>query len=229
MTKTWFVHLGGEVFGPVTTETVVIMLRQTRLHFSDFIWQAGFTKWTRISDVDDFARLLPPYPQIPIPKNSGKAQEVVEEAKEESTPTIPFLKEETRAPARTGRVATKADKAADLKDLKETVVKKLKMLAAHPRYEVHGTVQVESGKTYKIVDLSEGGVFLATKEPLEIGTEINFTLEADGLGEKLRMAGVIIRHGDRHNQAGFAVEFMRLNPVFKRLIQTFLAGLAEAG
>lgn len=67
----WYIHLFGEAVGPVSTDSVKGMLKQARLRFSDYIWRDGFTKWVRVSEVDDFAREMPPHPAIPIPDGSS--------------------------------------------------------------------------------------------------------------------------------------------------------------
>jgi Tfp pilus assembly protein PilZ len=207
--KNWFVHIGDEIFGPVSTDVVNVMLRQTRLQFTDFIWAQGLTKWVRIIDVDDFTRLLPPYPASSIPR--PQKIEISDEedmadfsAEEELTPVPKSLKavEEYR----TGGLSGKPMKPG------------LK-LSAFPRIRLQGKIAIKGHGNYKAIDISEGGVFVASTESIEIGTEVDFTLEANVFPEKLAMTGVVIRHGDRHDEKGFAIEFMRVNPAYKRLIK----------
>jgi Tfp pilus assembly protein PilZ len=81
---------------------------------------------------------------------------------------------------------------------------------------------LSTGSYYKIIDISEGGVFVASKEPMEIGTDLQFDLQIEGFPENLSMVGVVIRHGDRDQHPGFAIEFMRVNPAYKRMLQTFI-------
>jgi hypothetical protein len=67
----WFIHIQGEMVGPLRSEVIILMLRQYRLHFADFIWREGLTNWTRISDTTEFASLLPPVPTIPVPAGAA--------------------------------------------------------------------------------------------------------------------------------------------------------------
>src|SRR5579884_545965 len=82
----WYVHMHDETLGPLTTEKVVLMLTQNRLQFADFAWSEGYTKWVRISDIDEFAAHLPGYPKIGIPKKSVAAP--VSEAEPEDEPVV---------------------------------------------------------------------------------------------------------------------------------------------
>jgi hypothetical protein len=220
--KNWYVHIGDEIFGPVSTEVVNVMLRQTRLQFTDFIWAPGLTKWVRIIDVDDFTRLLPPYPASSIPKpgkeQKVKVEDVSEEPEEEFSddltppPPPPIKKEDVR----TGNLSGKALKPG------------LK-LSVFPRIKVKGKVNIKGYGVYKVIDLSEGGVFAAAETSIDIGTEVEFSLDADIFPEKMTLTGVVIRHGDRHDEKGFAVEFMRVNPIYKRMIKDAIAKEAGKG
>jgi len=206
MDKNWFVYISGDTFGPLTTEIIQVMLKRTRLHFTDYIWSSGLSKWMRIAEVNDFVDLLPPYPKSPIPSESGIL---------ETLPPVPSHGKSDR----TGQVSKKEPKKESVKGISK--------LAMHPRFKIDGTVLTESGQSFDIVDISEGGVFLASEKPLEIGTELVFRLEAKGLEEIMKMTGVVIRYGERQDQPGFAVEFMRVNPVYKRILRNFLVEKTE--
>ncbi len=215
--KNWFVHVGGEIFGPVSTEIITVMVRQNRLQFSDFIWYSGLTKWVRILDVDDFVGLLPPYPQVSIPTSSQKilpTENLSIPKPIASKYTEKIIPAEEINP-RSGSVSGNPSKPGT-------------KLAAFQRAIINGKVKMSGKEPFQIVDISEGGVFVATAELLEIGTEIAFTLEADALGKPLPMVGVVIRHGERKDQSGFAIEFMRVNPIYKRIIQTYISEHQEA-
>jgi Tfp pilus assembly protein PilZ len=219
-TKNWYVHIGDEIFGPVATDVVNVMLRQTRLQFTDFIWAPGLTKWVRIIDVDDFTRLLPPYPASAIPR--GKSESNHEEVEDDvadfsheeeaiEPPPVPKISkklavEKKPEEYRTGGLSGKPIKPG------------LK-LSVFPRIKLQGKISIKGHGHYKAIDISEGGVFVAAEESIEIGTEVDFILEAEVFSEKLSMTGVVIRHGDRHDEKGFAIEFMRVNPAYKRLIK----------
>jgi hypothetical protein len=231
LNKNWFVHISGEIFGPVSSDVVNVMLRQARLQFTDFIWTAGLTKWVRIIDVDDFAGLLPAYPRSAIPSSPGKRpvvaqpeppieeeEEVVEQeeqvAQEEEHVVVAPVKVvakkvEKKKPAeiRTGTLAPKAEAKPGSK------------LSIFPRMKVTGKINIQGGPSFKVVDISEGGLFVSAKECIEVGTEVSFTLESNSFAEIMAMNGVVIRHGERHDEKGFAIEFLRVNPVYKRMIQ----------
>jgi len=247
--KNWFVHIGGEIFGPVATEVITVMLRQTRLQFTDFIWNSSLTKWVRIIDVDDFVGMLPNYPRTPIPSTVGKkmprpVEEVPEEhfiydseeeevgmdEEEEKTPVPkrastppppppPSKKVEKKIPANEPRSGSLSGK----------ITKSSAKLSVFPRIKLSGKIKIDGIGNFKVIDISEGGVFVAASESIEIGTEVNFTLDADIFGESLSMAGVVIRHGDRYDEKGFAIEFLRVNPAYKRLIKNSIAKGLEEG
>lgn len=226
--KNWFVHLGEEIFGPVPTEVINVMLRQSRLQFTDFIWSTGLTKWVRIIDVDDFAGILPAYPRTPIPLAKNTQPQIVEEevfeeeAEEQEEVEEPKIVVK-KAPVKTHTEKPKLPKvpSEDVRtgNLSGNPPKPGAKLSVFPRMKLKGKINIEGTGSFKIVDLSEGGLFVAAKESIDIGTEVVFTIEADVFKELLPMTGVVIRHGDRYDERGFAVEFMRVNPIYKRLIQ----------
>jgi hypothetical protein len=65
--RTWFIHNSGETTGPIPTDVVRQMLKTRGIQFSDYVWTDGFTKWLRMSELDEFAVLMPPYPTASIP------------------------------------------------------------------------------------------------------------------------------------------------------------------
>lgn len=67
--KQWYVCINNEVFGPLDAGAVQVMLQQSRVQFMDFMWREGMSKWTRISEVVQFASLIPGYPKAPLPKS----------------------------------------------------------------------------------------------------------------------------------------------------------------
>ena len=49
----WYVHLQGDTLGPFATEKLIQMLSQNQVGFADFTWTEGYTKWIRISEIDE--------------------------------------------------------------------------------------------------------------------------------------------------------------------------------
>lgn len=85
MPKNWFIHISGENVGPLATNLVVRMLQQNRLQFVDYIWTEGFENWARISEVEDFAEHMPPFPSVEFPQPEPEPEpepEPVEEIQE---------------------------------------------------------------------------------------------------------------------------------------------------
>jgi hypothetical protein len=234
--KKWFVHIGGETFGPASTESIITMIKQFRLHFADYIWAEGFTKWVRVSEVDDFIGQMPAYPKVPIPSlNETPSQEAAEETEEEPPPPPPKKKVKAEPPP---------PKAAKVKHAKvpvptpEEEAEEAKPSAKAPeakkapkvwpkarrfiRVEISGGVDTPEHGKFNVVDISPGGVFVKSEKPLDIGTELKFTLQSDAFENTLEMTGVVIRHGTSYGAKGFAIEFTRLNPSYRRLFQEYV-------
>lgn len=60
-----------------------------------------------------------------------------------------------------------------------------------------------------LIDLSQGGLFIRTKMPLQVGDEIDFTISFPGLLEPIPLRGVVRRvASDRDKNPGVGVEFI---------------------
>lgn len=60
-----------------------------------------------------------------------------------------------------------------------------------------------------LIDLSEGGLFIRTKMPLQVGDEIDFTISFPGLLEPIPLRGVVRRlASDKEKNPGVGVEFI---------------------
>ena len=229
----WFIHIQNEAIGPLTTETVLTMLRQYRLHFTDFAWTAGLSRWVRLSEIDAFVPHLPPYPKSAIPQvRDEKSQEVrhsyvynddeekhseaeeSEEAPEEpSRLSLPFLRKSKAAakpepkaePKREAKHEPVEDDAEDtaLKTQARDVLKQ-KVIRKFVRIPIDAAVEIEGHGRYKAVDVGEGGIFVRAKEPLPIGTPVKFSIDSKAFPKKLDMTGVVIRSGQANSTDGFA-------------------------
>jgi uncharacterized protein (TIGR02266 family) len=218
MSKTaWYVHVDGENIGPFSTEKVTSMLQQNRFQFVDFIWAKHLTKWHRISDLDQFASLMPAYPKISIPENSS------------AEPPPPPKHEPKSEPAPKPVAAPKAEPAPVKKESpKKEPPKKEKEPEPFPsvrkfmRVPAKGEKVIVSDQSFTVINISEGGIFLKSAKPLSIGTEVKMELHIPGQEKELPMTGVVIRHGEVDKHAGFAIEFTRLNPAIKRILQQYV-------
>jgi len=71
-----------------------------------------------------------------------------------------------------------------------------------------------------LIDLSEGGLFIRTKMPLQIGDEIDFTISFPGLLEPIPLRGVVRRlASDKEKNPGVGVEFIFADDGTKKTIE----------
>src|SRR5690606_6796664 len=77
---------------------------------------------------------------------------------------------------------------------------------------------------FDVINISIGGIFLASPAPPPVGTEVAFSLALKDTARPLDMKGVVIRHGKDGGHAGFAIEFIRLNPAHKRVLESYIGG-----
>jgi CheY-like chemotaxis protein len=79
-------------------------------------------------------------------------------------------------------------------------------------------------KTYYAVTLSEKGIYLRTKEPLPVDTEVDLVLPL-AAGTSLNVRGVVIYHKDAFSDsidAGMAVEFKDLSHLESGMVSAFI-------
>ncbi|HEU4411917.1 MAG TPA: PilZ domain-containing protein [Polyangiaceae bacterium] len=74
-----------------------------------------------------------------------------------------------------------------------------------------------------VTNISSGGVFIRTKQPLPVGSvvDLHFTVIADGL-ELIEGVGEVVRVDD--NPAGMGVAFREVSPESRALLDRLLAG-----
>lgn len=228
-TVQWFIHIQGETFGPIPSDVVQIMLRQNRLQFSDFVWTEGLTKWTRISEVHHFVHLMPPYPQAPIPTGGQITSGAIPAAAPAEPPPFrePLPRVAAAAPA-----AAQAPRAAAAPMAQPTPTVRPQGVPDTPlkawirrygRVTMEGSVSVDGQGVFPVVDISEGGVFLSASSPIPFGTDLRFRLDSPSLTKSLDMTGIVIREGNSEDgQAGFAIQFTRVNPAHRRVIHEYV-------
>jgi CheY-like chemotaxis protein len=79
-------------------------------------------------------------------------------------------------------------------------------------------------KIYHAVTLSEKGIYLRTKEPLPVDTELDLVLPL-AAGTSLNVKGIIIYHKDVFSDSidpGMAVEFKELSPLDTGMLSTYI-------
>jgi Tfp pilus assembly protein PilZ len=66
----------------------------------------------------------------------------------------------------------------------------------------------------KIADISNSGLFIETKRPLEVGEEIVLSFNMDGYDRPFKIKGNIVRS----NQQGLGVEFKEVQPYIAEML-----------
>lgn len=101
----------------------------------------------------------------------------------------------------------------------------------HLRTQFDGKVAVRHGrKTQELqaVTLSEGGIFLKTKEPLPVGSEVKVELTVEG-GKSILLDGDVIYHMEMANESatppGMAVKFKWMRKKDSERLSAFVTGL----
>jgi hypothetical protein len=191
--ESWFINIDGETFGPLSTDAVSVMLKQNRVHFSDFIWKKSFSHWVRIIDVRAFSSLLPPIPKVP-PPTSDASQNL------------------NNLPRRSLR---------GTEDIKLSVEQKATKLRYFPRAIIEGTIDIEELGHFKLADISEVGVFVAAMTSPDLNTQVDFTIKTELLGNT-KMSGIVIRHSTRQETPGFAIQFLKIDQAFRDKVHSFI-------
>lgn len=95
---------------------------------------------------------------------------------------------------------------------------------ANPRFQPKPGHHIAYGATSSVIkDLSLDGVFVFDSDPLPVGSELIFTLQAGDQG--ISLEGVVLRSVD---QEGMAIQFTKVTPVSKRRLRILIASLAPA-
>lgn len=233
MSNAWYVHIDGQVLGPLTQDAVTKMLTQNRLSFVDYLWCDSLLKWHRVLEVDEFAKHLPAYPEIPIP--NAKAAEVSVTKTQQVTITPP--KAEQIKPAIKKEPLTKKAVVQETKtEIVDTAskekkpakkIEKIKGLKSNRIWLKESVAEIEGHKPFPILNLSDSGLFLQSEKPIEIGTTTRLVLKLDQAEKPLSMDAIVVRHGEADGKKGFAVQFRRLNPAHKRLLLELIEKFSE--
>ncbi len=71
------------------------------------------------------------------------------------------------------------------------------------------------------VDISKGGIFISTPEPIGSGSEINLSIQVPG-GKVIDIKGIVkwVRNDDKEGErAGMGIEFTDVNPDIDGIIE----------
>jgi Tfp pilus assembly protein PilZ len=93
----------------------------------------------------------------------------------------------------------------------------------HTRVRLDGTVTVEDYGTFTSFDISEGGLFIVANTPIPFGTDVKLHIESAAFPKPLDMTGIVIREGlSEAGETGFAIQFTRVNPAHRRVLQDYV-------
>jgi hypothetical protein len=231
--KNWFLHIQGETSGPLPQSKVMLMLEQNEIHFSDFAWTQGHSAWARLSDIPEFASLMPEAPDAPLPTDEGG--KTPERAMAPAAPVpapraMAALAEAPEAPP-----AFQAKKKPALKVVPEPKAAPVAKptpapaqaapktwVARYERVPMDGMVTVNGTDRYPIMNVSESGILMQMGQPIEVGSEVKFRVESKALEKVLDMTGIVIREANAQPKS-IAIEFTRVNPAHRRMIKEYVA------
>lgn len=82
-------------------------------------------------------------------------------------------------------------------------------------------------------NICRGGTFIRTERPMEVGTALQFRIEAPGLGEPVVLRGCVRwvvqpAESSAEKPAGMGIEFMFESPAERALVEARLDGLMAA-
>lgn len=92
-----------------------------------------------------------------------------------------------------------------------------------PRVSFGGKLHVDKFGIFGVKDISVGGLLFDAKEPIPVGTPLRFGLESQDLEKRIDMTGVVVRLIEgKDGMTGIGVEFTRINPAHKRILQEYV-------
>lgn len=241
--KEWYVFMMDEVTGPFGENVITQMLKQNRVQFTDFGWTKGMKKWTRFTEVEAFAELMPPAPSVPIP-DAGKAADAAPAAVPAGK-VVPIrtnaqaAQPATSAPATHGNAAVASapakasaqPKVAPAPVIVEETAPDANADAGEKkpkkrmwRVPIDATCTMQ-GSEFKVLDISEGGVLVECRssDALEIGTDLKLRIASPSFPKPLDMTGVLVREEDFDGKRCYGVEFTKVNPAHKRTLSSYVA------
>jgi uncharacterized protein (TIGR02266 family) len=105
----------------------------------------------------------------------------------------------------------------------------------HPRYDVKIKVDYRTMDMFLsnyVTNISKGGVFIQTENPLPLQSEIHLTLSLPELGATIEAKGKVawtydIKKGTSHIAPGMGIKFVDLPPQQKTLLEDYLKKLSD--
>lgn len=208
----WYVCIQERVLGPLSTSDLIFLLKENRFHFSDFAWREGMRDWSRISDVEVFSAHLPPKPEVQLPTEVKLPTDV-------KVPPAPKKSIERKKEPEPEKIEEPAPPPLE----KKIPDSELRFV----RVPLTGKIKVKGGGSYLIVNFAIGGLLVTSKELLPVGMEIQFTFESPVFEKAMELSGVVVRHVPSEEKPGFAVEFQRVNPSYRRLFENYVRNWKE--
>ena len=93
--------------------------------------------------------------------------------------------------------------------------------------KIRAEIHTENGMTFSSsIDLSAGGIFIATPEPIDPGTEVKINIALTPI-DQISVKGIVkwIKEEDNNSRAGMGVEFVDISDValnvIKNLVESF--------
>lgn len=201
--KTWFIAIDQVKVGPFLTETIQSLLQLKRLVPSDLAWSEGMPTWARISDCEEFSR----------PSSLGPAAGPESPPAKRSPPELTPRGSQAVAPHLSG--PRQPGESAPVYEYRNG-------LRRFKRSAIQGDLVTEDGKTYPIVNISEGGVLASASDLPPVGSALFFSLRSAPLGEPFRASGWITRHAIAPPFLGFGLEFAEIDPANRDRIRRFI-------
>ncbi len=104
----------------------------------------------------------------------------------------------------------------------------------HTRHKVKVEVNCRHGGTYLFahsVNVSELGIFIAAKDPLEVGSELDLSFEAPESGETIEISGEVVwvENGVEGRSRGMGIQFKDPAPQIQKRIKDMIRTIAYLG
>ena len=104
----------------------------------------------------------------------------------------------------------------------------------HERFDTELSVDWSSGETFLfsyITNISEMGIFVASREPLPVGSMIKLTFKPGDLSDSFEVEGEVVwvdpvREGDANQSPGMGVKFVSLDDEQKEKIVHLIKTIA---
>lgn len=192
------------MLGPISEESLLLLVKQGRIQLCDYVWCEDINKWQRLMEIPPFSALLPPYPKDRAPNIS--TTNIIE----------PKLI--------TSSLITSA-KLQIQRDSHKTQSEETQFTAS---------VVFEKDLPHEVVKISERGLLFKPNRKFSIqNKEVVFQLLSPLPDSPFQMTGILVQEEiaarknayedrpDKHDEL-IAIEFTRLNPIYRRQIKSYV-------